>query len=197
MQFSDGGPKKWGLRPARLRRGNWGGQDGPRRPKTPGPISSHFGSGSCQSVRLSFFGTMEPMAQADQALSFFTKFELYCYETLKTKQENLSSCRKELRKLSWRIKRRKGGQKGLSASTLKQKETLKKEILKKELKADITKLRTLLKPAWNRAYRIRKKNETKTKKNHMAMKKINDKKTKDDKPMTRGKPAKYMSSRST
>ena len=186
-------------------KGDLGGQDGPRRPKTPGPIISHFGSGSCQSVRLSFFGTMEPMAQADQALSFFTKFELYCYETLKTRQENLSSCRRELRKLSWRIKRRTGFQKGLSASTLKQKETLKKEILKKELKADIIKLKLMLKPAWNRVYRIRKKNETKTKKNHMAMKKINDKKTKeindkktkDDKPMTRGKPAKYISSRST
>ena len=217
-------------------KGELGGQDGPRRPKTPGPIISHFGSGSCQSVRLAppdltttscnhfcssailskqgietqivqpstFFGTMAPMApmaQADQALSFFTKFELYCYETLKTRQENLSSCRRELRKLSWRIKRRKGGQKGLSASTLKQKETLKKEILKKELKADITKLKLMLKPAWNRVCRIRKKNETKTKKNHMAMKKINDKKTKeindkktkDDKPMTRGKQAEYMS----
>ena len=136
-----------------------------------------------------FFGTM---AKADQVSSLFTKRELEDYETLETKQENLSSCRKELRKLSWRISRRKGGQKGLSADTLEQKETLKKE-----LKADITKLRVLLKSAWNRAYRIRKKNETKTKKDHIAMKKINDKKTKDDKPMTRGKPAKYMSSRST
>ena len=185
-------------------------------------MGSDFGSGSCQSVRLgppdltttscnhfcsrailskqgietqivqpsTFFGTMAPMApmaQADQALSFFTKCELYCYETLKTKQENLSSCRKELRKLS-----RNYGPKGLSADTLEQK-----EILKKELKADITKLRVVLKQAWDRVYRIRKKNETKTKKDHMAMKKINDKKTKADKPMTRGKPAKYMSYRST
>ena len=58
-------------------------------------------------------------------------------------------------------------------------------------------MRVLLKPAFNRVYRMSKKNETKTKKDHMAMKKINDKKTKDDKPMTRGKPAKYMSYRST
>ena len=36
-------------------------------------------------------------------------------------------------------------------------------------------------------------NETKTKKEHMTMEKINDKKTKDDKPMMRGKLAKYMS----
>ena len=123
-------------------------------------------------------------------MSLFTKCELHCYETLKTKQEDLSSCRKELRKLSRRII---GGPKGLSADTLEQKETLKKE-----LKADITKLRTLLKPAWNRAYRIKKKIETMMKeKDRIAMKNINDKKTKDDKPMTRGKPAKYMSSRST
>ena len=125
------------------------------------------------------------MAKAGQALSLFTKCELHCYETLKTKQENLSSCRKELRKLSRRII---GGHKGLSADTLEQKETLKKE-----LKANITKLRVVLKPAFNRVYRMSKKNETKTKKDHMAMKKINDKKTKDDKPMTRGKPAEYMS----
>ena len=129
------------------------------------------------------------MAKADQALSLFTKCELHCYETLKTKQENLGSCRKELRKLSRRII---GGQKGLSADTLEQKETLKKE-----LKTDITKLKVVLKKAFGKAYYKIRKNETKTKKDHMAMKKINDKKTKDDKPMTRGKPAKYMSYRST
>ena len=170
-------------------KGELGGQDGPRRPKTPGPISSHFGSGSCQSVRLSFFGTMERMNKADLASLFFSISELMSYGTLKAKIEKLISCQKEVKK----IRRLKiGGTKGLTADTREQKQTLKKE-----LKADITKLRTLLKPAWNRAYRIKKKIETKTKKDHIAMKKINDKKTKDDKPMTRGKPAKYMSSRST
>ena len=130
------------------------------------------------------------MGKADQARSLFTESEVEDYETLKTKQEKLSSCCKELRKLSRRII---GGQKGLSADTLEQKETLKKE-----LKADITELKLVLKPAWNRAYRIKKKIETMMKeKDRIAMKNINDKKTKDDKPMTRGKPAKYMSSRST
>ena len=73
------------------------------------------------------------MGKADQARSLFTKRELEDYETLKTKQENLSSCRKELRKLSRRII---GGSKGTSADTLEAKETLKKE-----LKTDITKLK--------------------------------------------------------
>ena len=129
------------------------------------------------------------MNKADLASLFFSRSELMSYETLKAKIEKLISCQKEVKKIS-RLKI--GGTKSLTADTREQKQTLKKE-----LKADITKLRTLLKPAWNRVYRIRKKNETKTKKNHMAMKKINDKKTKDDKPMTRGKPAKYMSYRST
>ena len=175
MQFSDGGPKKWGLRPARLRRGNWGGQDGPRRPKTPGPISSHFGSGSCQSVRLSFFGTMEPMAQADQALSFFTKFELYCYETLKTKQENLSSCRKELRKLSRRII---GGYKNLSADTLEAKETFKED-----LKTDITKIAKRVKRAFGKAYyRIRSiKNSVPTSRSQCSSNRIGCRETQKEK----------------
>ena len=121
-----------------------GGQDGPRRPKTPGPIISHFGSGS---------STI--MANAGQARLLFTKRELEDYETLKTKQENLSSCRKELRKLRRRII---GGYKNLSADTLEAKETLKKG-----LKTDITKLKKVVKPAYSKAYKWIRKNETKTK----------------------------------
>ena len=84
------------------------------------------------------------MAHADQAFLFFSKSELCSYETLKTKQENLNSCRKELRKLS---KRNIGGHKGLSADTLEQKEALKKE-----LKTDITKLKVVLKKAFGKAW---------------------------------------------
>ena len=133
---------------------------------------------------------MERMNKADLASLFFSRSELMSYETLKAKIEELISCQKEVKK----IRRLKiGGTKSLTADTREQKQTLKKE-----LKADIAKLRTLLKPAWNRAYRIKKKIETMMKeKDRIAMKNINDKKTKDDKPMTRGKPAKYMSSRST
>ena len=147
-------------------------------------MGSDFGSGSCQSVRLgppdltttsckhfsssailskqgietqivqpsTFFGTM---AKADQALSLFTKRELEDYETLKTKQEKLSSCCKELRKLSRRII---GGSKGTSADTLEAYETLKKE-----LKTDITKLKKVVKRAYRKAYYKIRKNETKTK----------------------------------
>ena len=77
------------------------------------------------------------MAKAGPDLSLFTEFELLCYKTLKRKQAELSSCLKEQRKLSrWVI----GGPAGLSADTLEQKETLKKE-----LKTDITKLKVVLK----------------------------------------------------
>ena len=95
------------------------------------------------------------MAKADQALSLFTILELLCYETLKTKQENLSSCRKELRKLRRRII---GGYKNLSADTLEAKETLKKG-----LKTDITKVKKVVKTAYSKAYKWIRKNETKTK----------------------------------
>ena len=121
-------------------KGELGGraQDGLRRPKTPGPIISHFGSGS---------STI--MAKAGQALLLFTKRELEDYETLKTKREKLSSCCKELRKLSRRII---GGSKGTSADTLEAK-----EILKKVLKTDITRLKKRVKTAFGKAYfKIRK-----------------------------------------
>ena len=98
-------------------KGELGGraQDGPRRPKTPGPIISHFGSGSCQSVRLGppdltttsckHFCSSAIMGKADLARSWslLAKRALEDYETLKAKQEKLSSCCKELRKLRRRI----------------------------------------------------------------------------------------------
>ena len=83
------------------------------------------------------------MAKAGPDLSLFTEFELLCYKTLKRKQAELSSCLKELRKLSrWVI----GGPAGLSADTLEQKETLQKE-----LKTDITKLKVEGKRAFGKS----------------------------------------------